>query len=260
MAPTAITSSSEDWIELNSRKQFSRCLYPSPVCCLCTVPQPNVMVLSWLTATNNHGNFVFSINRQRFSVCNLQQQPEFVLCVPVRGMENLICQIGKVSGQFVSKFAAPYPPSEQRPMLPAEGKLTPYQRRKLPQEGKPIPNLVPIPVPREPNIPPLFAIEGTCAIIICVLDQLLSTPNLTDSDHYLGVAHITQAFVRESYWDRKKQIFAPSTPGISPFLSFAGSKTFLSQQQPQEQSPTLADNHINDDEENHQGRSHQGDN
>jgi hypothetical protein len=117
------------WIRLTEGKQFSRLLYPNPVCFLCTmmtpslvqqqqqqqqqsssspivVPfhsnndinakststrtpppptttttatgstttvnhvssltrSPNVMVVTWLTATNNHGQFIMSLNRHR---------------------------------------------------------------------------------------------------------------------------------------------------------------------------------------------------
>eukprot|EP00978_Attheya_sp_CCMP212_P020473 scaffold58661_cov59-Attheya_sp.AAC.4 len=87
------------------------------------------MVLSWLTATNNQGSFVFSICKRRHTASMLllldsnansttqQQQPPtmtmttyFVLSVPVRGMEQLVLEIGGVSGRWGSKFPDDYPP------------------------------------------------------------------------------------------------------------------------------------------------------
>ena len=133
---------------------FSRLLYPNPVCFLCkslpttedTPPRSdvnkNVMVLSWLTPTNNAGRFMFSINKSRYSAsllvpstepyatpiiseCNKRtQQPqhaqttcsaqnarndfqvgvEFTLSVPTRGMEQIVLDTGSVSGRNGSKF------------------------------------------------------------------------------------------------------------------------------------------------------------
>jgi len=91
----------DPWIHLVEPKDFSRLLYPNPVCFLCT-PCPsssdppggdgddddddgknnkkntnknlqaysypgNVMTISWLTPINNNGCFVMSLNRKRFS-------------------------------------------------------------------------------------------------------------------------------------------------------------------------------------------------
>jgi hypothetical protein len=75
-----------------------------------------VMVLSWLTATNNNGRFIFSLNRRRHSSSLLKSSlspssscsSEFTLSVPVQGMEELVRSVGSVSGQFGSKFPADY--------------------------------------------------------------------------------------------------------------------------------------------------------
>jgi flavin reductase (DIM6/NTAB) family NADH-FMN oxidoreductase RutF len=146
-----------DWIELTEGKQFSRLLYTNPVCFLCTTSSvgecgsvdngddqspsttttlpaistatedptknkrsaasQNVMVLSWLTATNNNGRFMFSLNRRRHSSTLLKSSlssssssssSEFTLSVPVQGMEELVRSVGSVSGRFGSKFPADY--------------------------------------------------------------------------------------------------------------------------------------------------------
>jgi hypothetical protein len=76
------------------------------------------MVLSWLTAINNRGSFVFSLNRRRHTSSLLkrafnsnQSTAIFVLAVPIHGMEALVRRAGSTSGRMGSKFSADY--SEQ---------------------------------------------------------------------------------------------------------------------------------------------------
>ena len=119
----------DPWIHLTERKQCSRLLYTNPVCFLCTNGgpthemdggaagsevrplSPNVMVVTWLTATNNHGQFLMSINRHRHtatffeSAATTSRDGHFTLCVPVKGMEELVKNVGGTSGRFGNKFA-----------------------------------------------------------------------------------------------------------------------------------------------------------
>mmetsp|Transcript_6207 Transcript_6207/g.7860 ORF Transcript_6207/g.7860 Transcript_6207/m.7860 type:complete len:345 (-) Transcript_6207:67-1101(-) len=72
-------------------------------------PKRNVMVISWLTPTNNEGKFMMSINKRRHTASILLRRPniEFVLCVPVAGMEEMILNVGKTSGRWgTSKFSS----------------------------------------------------------------------------------------------------------------------------------------------------------
>jgi flavin reductase (DIM6/NTAB) family NADH-FMN oxidoreductase RutF len=137
------------WVELRSEKQWSRLLYPNPVCFLTTIANMrddkstvddgpvrddfasacdnshefladssssrrredlgrNVMVLSWLTATNNQGGLAFSIHTRRYSARLLLLQkphPHFVLSVPTRDFQQLVLQAGSVTGAWgVSKL------------------------------------------------------------------------------------------------------------------------------------------------------------
>ena len=148
-----------DWVHLTEKKEYSRLLYTNPLCFLCTttndnnnspsptttngedvamappsssppnndhqaLKRPNVMVVTWLTATNNEGRFMMSINRHRHTaqsffdplvkVSNNDDANRggnstdngvcFTLCVPVKGMEELIQNIGSTSGRFGNKF------------------------------------------------------------------------------------------------------------------------------------------------------------
>ena len=97
-----------------------------------TSTKDNVMVLSWLTATNNEGAFMFSIHKSRCSASlltpptvedidrirsrekdtdnncnhanNFQVGIEFTLSVPIKGMEQMVLDVGSISGRYGSKF------------------------------------------------------------------------------------------------------------------------------------------------------------
>ena len=134
----------DSWLELTEPRQWSRLLYTNPVCFLGSVDsknQRNVMVVTWLTATNNNGHFVMSLNRRRHTTSVMHQQMneatttsndesrvaangiskqqrqnpttaasapfvEFTLSVPVKGMEELVLAVGGTSGRWGSKFPA----------------------------------------------------------------------------------------------------------------------------------------------------------
>jgi flavin reductase (DIM6/NTAB) family NADH-FMN oxidoreductase RutF len=111
----------------------------------------NVMVLSWLTATNNNGRFIFSLNRRRHSSnllksslsSSLSVSSQFTLSVPVQGMEELVRSVGSVSGRFGSKFPADYDVgSASSPSTCAPGPpMSKRQRKKAPRFPTGIPHL-----------------------------------------------------------------------------------------------------------------------
>ncbi|KAL3801138.1 hypothetical protein ACHAW5_011086 [Stephanodiscus triporus] len=165
----------------------------------------NVMVLSWLTPTNNQGRFIFSINKSRYSASLLRQAGiEFTLSVPVRGMEQIILDVGSISGQRRSKF--PSPPTEgiisgsHHQSSDAsnsvilndevikevdERKLLSGRRRKklrkqhLSENG--VTGLIPIPLgykqPQSDLFP--FAIKGTVAHLLCRTYSVIGSPHAT---------------------------------------------------------------------------------
>mmetsp|Transcript_16093 Transcript_16093/g.39413 ORF Transcript_16093/g.39413 Transcript_16093/m.39413 type:complete len:391 (+) Transcript_16093:45-1217(+) len=130
------------WIRLTHGKELSRLLYPNPVCFLCTTTsnpssqddassnlwQRNTMVISWLSAIDNDGYFVMSVNARRHSVNHLLESTResvdtemadntytpnnknddgpitFTLCVPTVEMKDLVLQVGGVSGKDHCKF------------------------------------------------------------------------------------------------------------------------------------------------------------
>jgi flavin reductase (DIM6/NTAB) family NADH-FMN oxidoreductase RutF len=268
---------SRRWIHLNEKKDFSRLLYPNPVCFLstCSSPPPsnsaageststfrasmrhNVMVLSWLTATNNHGRFVFSINRNRHSASAVvpidetsgkaRTGVEFVLSCPVQGMEQLVIDTGGTSGKWGSKFMEDHNHDDAAPMEKSGGEGDAYhgndvdlmsnrqkKKHKRMQLAKGIPNLQAVPIgclgesPKEKN--EHFAISGTCAHMLCrtyaVLDDEPAAGGVIDEEHHLIVAEIVDAHVDASYWDTTKKQFRPMKEDAPPYLTFFGAQTF----------------------------------
>lgn len=225
----------EPWIELQNGKQLSRLLYTNPVCFLCTqqeegdelshdgVPR-NVMVLSWLSATNNEGRFVFSINQRRHTSFLLRRNSDFVLSVPVKGMEDLVRNVGSVSGAWgVSKF-----PEDLAMMIQpfTDDSVTNgiAKRRKGPRFPQGIPGLRAVPLGNRPDFyHHRFGIRGTVAQLDCTIYNVME--DVIDSEHLLVLAQVQRAFVHPNYWDGDKNLFRPQT-GLPPYLTFFGSQTF----------------------------------
>lgn len=288
-----------DWIHLTSGKEFSRLLYTNPVCILSTVDSSNepsddqvtikncnrdgptseknepsthinlrrnVMVLSWLTATNNSGRFLFSINKSRYSTELLAPQRsgdktgvEFLLSVPVKGMEELVKDVGSISGRCCCKFQSnsTSPNGEESRIRtdPPEGtcdNLSNRQRKKLRLDtikNNGILGLIPVPLGYAGSLERsgLFAIKGTVAHLRCRtyavigphpsdnLGEMSNNANSTkrpsiDDDHLLIMAEVIDAYVHPSYWNPTKLLFCPQQregeEAVSPYLTFFGSQTF----------------------------------
>mmetsp|Transcript_14850 Transcript_14850/g.34321 ORF Transcript_14850/g.34321 Transcript_14850/m.34321 type:complete len:226 (+) Transcript_14850:2320-2997(+) len=193
------------WIQLTEKKQFSRLLYTNPVCFLTTVDAEtkteNVMVLSWLTATNNDGAFLFSLNRRRHTSTLLKEGGVFGLSVPVRGMEDLVRSVGRASGRNESKF-----------------------RRGTSGGSSGIPGLYAVPMGNDHDSSSFFAVKGTVAHLQCHATRIQEPGAALDDQHFLVFAQVVGAFVHPSYWE-KKNVFSPS-PTSPPYLTFFGSQTF----------------------------------
>jgi flavin reductase (DIM6/NTAB) family NADH-FMN oxidoreductase RutF len=240
----------KEWIELKQGKQFSRLLYPNPVCFLCTrVPlsdgaattaQRNVMILSWLTPFNNAGGFMFSISKRRFTsaVFAQNESTKFCLAVPVQGMEELVKQVGGCSGRFGSKFPADHDEPYSRTVDETQREdharpLSKRQRKKRAQEemrraGVSGLRAIPLGGGIQPSTtgeaePYLFTIEGTVAHMAC---HAVRVTVCADEDHYLVAAQIDLAFVRTDYWDIAHNLFRPAATTVPPYLTFFGSQTF----------------------------------
>ena len=257
----------QGWIELEP-KNYSRLLYVNPVCFLCTVNRGsdgtnnnnnnnndnssnggpvlsstprNVMVLSWLTATNNEGRFMFSLNRRRFTSTLLEVGSEFVLCVPVKGMEELVLRVGGKSGRWGSKFEADH---RSDPLAPSEGPskdtsesmstkkdliddgtqqpLSKRQRKKRDKRNPWIRGLEAVEIRESDG---LFAVNGTVCIMRCRAYSITTDPSVIDDEHSLVLAEVGAALVNSAYWDVQKNLFRAGN-GHPPCLKFYGSQTF----------------------------------
>eukprot|EP00581_Thalassiosira_minuscula_P002173 CAMPEP_0183743036 /NCGR_PEP_ID=MMETSP0737-20130205/65010_1 /TAXON_ID=385413 /ORGANISM="Thalassiosira miniscula, Strain CCMP1093" /LENGTH=611 /DNA_ID=CAMNT_0025978639 /DNA_START=289 /DNA_END=2124 /DNA_ORIENTATION=+ len=268
-------SERSNWFRFRMGKEFSRILYPNPVCLLSTLERVdgptkkeyiikrNVMALSWVTPTNNHGRFMFSMNKSRYTMNALcpnkssneknnnndgggsssgsgnsyQTNIEFTLSIPIRGMEQLTREVGSASGTFGSKFHSSSSPS-------ITGKTS---------NG--VSGLIPVPLgggkPLHDNSRKQFAIQGTVAHLKCRTYTVLGTtpvprPGETmtqskeskndtnaveeaaviDDEHVLVMAEVLEAWVHPSYWDDAKLQFRPMSISVPPYLTFFGSWKF----------------------------------
>ena len=301
---TAAISLQREWFHLKTGKEFSRILYPNPVCLLSTINSTsalassneallndggdstvtvehnvkrNVMVLSWLTATNNEGRFMFSIHKSRHSTSLLCRNSgadtspfrtgtEFTLSVPVQGMEQLVLDVGSMSGRRWSKFENnEYGAASERSGIDAAQHMSKRQRKKQRQERLSlhgVAGLVPVSLGSSHSrhtstLSPssLFAIKGTVAHLKCRTYGVIGTPAapltgskrehpsgpaemeagavdgtappVIDPQHLLVLAEVTEAYVHPAYWDHEKLLFRPlSAENIPPYLTFLGSQTF----------------------------------
>lgn len=232
-------TSSEHWIELKDSKDFSRLLYTNPVCLLTTVneissPRQNVMVVSWLTATNNQGKFMMSINKNRHTAQILtlkESNVEFVLCVPVAGMETLVKNVGSVSGKWgKSKFWKDDPIAQDDDSKCNKSKASNKKKRRRFQNG--IEGLHTVEIGSSMEEPKseseLFAVKGTVAHLKCCTYRIVDGKDgsAIDEDHHLILCEVRAAFVQSQYWNEEKKRFQPKCKDVSPYLTFFGSQAF----------------------------------
>jgi hypothetical protein len=205
------------------------------------------MVLSWLTATNNSGRFIFSINRRRHTASFIvptddgsetgkpRAGVEFVLSIPVKGMERIVTDVGGTSGKWGSKFTVDHDNEGEEGESGATAStvdmssLSNRQKKKLKRQqlATGVPGLVPVPFGYASDDDPTgncFAVQGTCAHLKCRTYAVVSEPaNVIDDDHHLVCASVVEAYVHTSYWDKK--LFRPAC-GVPPYLTFFGAQQF----------------------------------
>lgn len=255
----------------------------------------NVMVLSWLTPTNNQGRFMFSINKSRYTASllspsidatcrkrrysqtrssnddsgcdeaqsnsnNFRTGVEFALSIPTRGMEQMVLDVGSISGRFGSKFAQDGQKNSGIDVASCtQQNLSNRQRKKIRKQRLAthgVEGLVGVPLgSSSPSVQDgtsqsaPFAIKGTVAHLRCrtyaVLgsqgsagesgaaaaqrrcdDGAQSQPPVIDDEHLLIMAEILDAYVHPMYWDEKKLLFRPLDGSAPPYLTFFGAQTF----------------------------------
>ena len=206
-------------VRLTDPALMSRLLYSNPVCLLtiggggagATEAHPrNVMVISWLTPVDNYGHIFLSMNAKRFTSHLLSHGvAEFVLNVPVAGMEELIKGIGKCSGRDTDKFVALGIKTCAPGWVPeVDGSSTTDTSAQL------------------------VALADCVAHVVCTVNQMQRHEQSDGGcgkrkkmdDHFFISATITTAYVQDRYWDGK--CFAALSDADPATLTFLGSGSF----------------------------------
>merc|ERR1711974_8693 len=194
-----------DW-EVLPKQWFSMVLYTNPVCLLSTQKitktddstkkiESNVMTISWLTAYNNSGGFMCSMNKRRHSADLLNKSnPFFCLSIPCTKQAELVLKIGSCHGNKVDKYSS----------------LNIKRIDVLP--------LLTIPKKYKTDGPAnVYGVNGCVAHLVCFLEKLQSAP---DGAHNILFCQIVGAVVANSYWTGRTFV------GFPPHLAFLGSQQF----------------------------------
>ncbi|KAG7394038.1 hypothetical protein PHYBOEH_005896 [Phytophthora boehmeriae] len=220
-----------NWVAVD-KSMLSRLLYPNPVCLL-SVCSPDgsarsVMTITWLTAINNQGGFVCSVNASRHTAKFMHSKAIFVLNVPVRGMEELILAIGSSSGADVDKFSQ----LQVATCAPGGGDLTKSSEEQdstLTSESTPTPSDL---KKRKLSKKELArqeiaaAARQSVALRDCVAHLLCRVETVTEDDgHLLLRCSQLAGWSRQAYWDGRNFIPLEGTDA-EPYLTFLGSKVF----------------------------------
>lgn len=182
-------------------------------------PKRNVMTISWLTPTCNHGTIICSMNVKRFSASIIRNTGYFVLNVPVQGMEDLVRKIGGTTGQDGDKFESieTCEPGWGLSRTDSESNGKAWAGRKKRRKKQ--------------NYPQANSSFGHVAIAKCVAHMVCKVIHIQDYDpprgvkgHILIQAQIEDAYVRKGYWSGVN--FIPQDPALPPYLTFLGSQNF----------------------------------
>eukprot|EP00804_Cyclotella_cryptica_P018653 CCRYP_007160-RA/>CCRYP_007160-RA protein AED:0.46 eAED:0.46 QI:0/-1/0/1/-1/1/1/0/190 len=162
-------------------------------------------------------------------------------------MEELVLNVGSVSGRFGSKFPTTQSRECDETISTSDMESRQFSNRQRKQRKKEefsqhgIPGLIPIPpcfssssstsLLRQSST--LFVIRGTVAHLRCRTYAVVGTPSLEaqsknekanhcaaqllaiDKDHLLIMAEVLDAAVHPLYWDKKKSLFRPQSKSES---------------------------------------------
>jgi flavin reductase (DIM6/NTAB) family NADH-FMN oxidoreductase RutF len=192
------------------------------------LPLRNVMTISWLTATSNHGEFMASMNAQRCTA-RLVCAPghKFVLAVPVAGMEDLVKAIGGCSGDDDQHgLGATVADLTQAAAAPTASPSRPTKLERLGLHTcRPGGGTVGAPGSDDERWD-LFAIDGCVAHMVCVVSHVLpaSTDSPVVAGHNVLFCRIERAYVHKGYWAGAN--FLPTSRQFPPYLTFLGQGNF----------------------------------
>ncbi|KAG3114264.1 hypothetical protein PI125_g6579 [Phytophthora idaei] len=217
-------ASSMDWVAVD-KGMLSRLLYPNPVCLLSVLSSDgnarSLMTITWLTAINNQGGFICSMNATRHTANFMNQSGAvFVLNVPVRGMEQLVLTIGSSTGANKDKFeqlniaiCAPGGGDFKKMAKDADETEVRTKKQKLSKKEMARQEIA-------------SAAAQSIALQDCVAHLLCRVETVTEDDGHL-LLRCTQlaGWTRQTYWDGRNFIPQVGT-NAEPYLTFLGSKMF----------------------------------
>ncbi len=215
------------------RHLLSRLLYTNPVCFLSVAGvhkseesvKTNIMTLSWLTPTDNRGNFFFSIKRSRASAEPFMSKPTadrfFGLSIAVSGCEELLCRVGGISARDMSvgKSCAFRMSISQAGWVPFESNAKSSHGGDRNKSNS------------DSVSAGLFFVKRAAAHLLCIARSVELS---ADESHLKVSAEIVEGYARDTYWRSNPRdgpaILSPRcmvwTPSTPPLLSFLGSKKF----------------------------------
>ncbi|KAF4037799.1 Flavin reductase like domain [Phytophthora infestans] len=216
--------SSMDWVAVD-KCMLSRLLYPNPVCLLSVLSSDgndrSLMTITWITAINNQGGFICSMNATRYTANFMNQSGAvFVLNVPVRGMEELVLAIGSSSGSDGDKFeqlnipiCAPGGEDFQNVAKDTHETEAHQKKQKLSRKELARQEIA-------------SAAAQSVALRDCVAHLLCRVDTVTEDDGHL-LLRCTQlaGWSRRAYWDGRNFLPQEGT-NVEPYLTFLGSKMF----------------------------------
>ena len=177
---------------------------------------------------------MMSINKNRHTAqifALKESNVEFVLCVPVAGMETLVKNVGSVSGKWgKSKFWNVGPIIQDESVKCDKSKASKDKKRRRFQNG--IEGLHTVQIGSSTEEPKSesesFAVKGTVAHLKCCTYRIVDGKDgsAIDEDHHLILCEVRAAFVHSQYWDDEKKRFRPKSRDVPPYMTFFGSQAF----------------------------------
>lgn len=197
-------------------------------------PSRNVMTISWLTATSNHGELMMSMNAGRYSTTFVHAVGDrFVLNVPVRGMEELVKQIGGCSGRDdadtdkFTRLAIPTCRPGNKPIEATAAVRLPNGGGKWQHKPRTQALLAEDEADAEDSDWNLLAIPSCVAHLVCEVTavHLASAPTPLVRAHNVLFSSVRRAYVHKDYWQNGNNFIAVR-PDLPPYLTFLGSGNF----------------------------------
>ena len=223
-----------DAVRLTDSKHISRLLYPNPVCFLTTwdgARDPaessavSVMTISWLTALDNDGHFLLSLNQRRHTASLLAAR-RGILCLSIAaaGLEPMLTRVGSCSGrEFADKPKACGVPLCAAGWGRAEADdggdtWTEADGATWPEEGE-------VTMASWTEAEGAHAAARAVAVAPCVAHIVGRVEHATAvHGHFVLRCAALRAHVRSDYWSGAT--LGPRAPDLPPILTFLGSRTF----------------------------------